>query len=166
MGIWETWSTQFTLMPKGGTRGTRPSPDCGHSQLREGTFPVSFKTPPRFFRDQDSQFLFIFFLGRKGGFAWRWLPSKSENGAGRARWGPVTLSGGEATVTAKRNCSKRNFFRMTHTIFLLSLCDSDSHFTQTSACVFFPLPWLLASRLCLQCFPTPLPQSETAWWKH
>lgn len=58
------------------------------------------------------------------------------------------------------------FFRMTHAIFFLSLCDSDSHFTQTFACVFFPLPWLLASRLCTQCFPTPSPQSESAWWKH
>lgn len=137
-----------------------PSPN------QQGTILGSFKTWPRFFRDQDSQFPFIFFLGREMEFAWRWLPFKSENVAGRAKWGPVTLSRGEAVITAKGNCLKRSFFGMTHAIFFLSLRDSDSHFTQTFDYVFFPLPWLLASRLCPQCFPTPAPQSESTWWNH
>lgn len=132
----------------------------------QGT-PGSFKTQPKFITDQDSQIPFIFFLGQEKEFAWRWLPFESANAAGQE--GPSEapgLSRGEAAGTAKRNCPKRRVFRMTHAIFFLSLCDSDSHFTQTFACIFFPPPWLPASRLCTQCFPTPAPHSESVWWKH
>lgn len=152
------------LMPKGAPEEQGPVETVDlPSPWRQGALLGSFKAQPRFFRDQNSQFPFIFFLGQKKECARRWLPFESENVAGRAKWGPVTLSRGEAAGTAKRNCPKRIFFRMTHAIFFLSLCDSDAHFTQTFACVFFPLPWLLASRLCTQCFPTPAPHSQSAW---
>lgn len=111
------------------------------------------------------KFILFSFLGERrnlseGGFLLSLKMQQKE--PSEALW----LSLGERQPLQPKETTQRGAFSEWHMLFSSSPSVTQIHFTQTFACVFFPLPWLPASRLCTQCFPTPAPPSESAWWKH
>lgn len=132
-------------MPKGAPEEQVPVVPIGiPSPWRQGTLLGSFKNQLRFFRDRDSQFPFIFFLGQKKEFVWRWLPSESENAAGKGQVRPCDSPGEKQQVQPKETALKVAFSEW-HMLFSSSPSVTQMHISHR------PLP--VFSFLCPDCWP-------------